>query len=393
MGHERRLHRMKTPYYILNENELDASLNGFKSAIRSKCENSIPSYSVKTNSLPYIIKRAGQMGYFAEVVSDDEYELALYCGFSKDRIVFNGPFKSKDVFIDSIRNGSIVNIETFRELEWLSQLPDDKVFEVGLRMNINISSISPDDENHIDDNSRFGFSCESGDFDKAISILQSLPNVHLNCIHIHRTSRTRSISFYSNLIDYALGELNKRGIKVRLIDIGGGYFGQMPGKPTYMEYASVISDRIRAHHFESSTVIIEPGNAIVASCLSFVTSVIDVKRHDDRFFITIDGSRIDVDPFFRKRDFFKSFIYESEEGSIAPMQIIGGCTCLENDRLMELQNHRLLSIGDQIHFHRVGAYTMTLTPLFIRYWPEVYVKNDDGIKLVREKFDVKKLIK
>jgi diaminopimelate decarboxylase len=59
---------------------------------------------------------------------------------------------------------------------------------------------------------------------------------------------------------------------------------------------------------------------------------------------------------------------------------------------MELENHKLLQVGDEIRFNRVGAYTMTLTPLFIRYWPDVYVENDYGIRIVREKFDVKKLI-
>lgn len=381
---------MKTPYYIIKENELDASLNGFKTALRNKIRKSIPSYSVKTNSLPYIIKRAGQLGYYAEVVSDDEYKLALNCGFARNQIVFNGPFKSKDFFLDAIKGGTIVNIETFRELEWLSLLPDDKIHQVGLRMNINISSISPSDENHLDDNSRFGFSCESDDFDKAISIIRSFSHVKLSCIHIHRTSRTRSVNFYYNLIDYALNELNKRSIKVDIIDVGGGYFGQMPGKPTYMDYASVIADRIRHHGFEDSTIIIEPGNAIVASCLSFVTSVIDVKHHDGCYYVTIDGSRIDIDPFFRKNDFFKE-IRSADDAIEVPRQIIGGCTCLENDRLMELENHRLLQVGDEIRFNRVGAYTMTLTPLFIRYWPDVYVENDDGISIAREKFDVKKL--
>ena len=384
---------MKTPYYIIKENELNASLNGFKSALLSKIRKSIPSYSVKTNSLPYIIKRAGQLGYFAEVVSDDEYKLALNCGFDNNQIIFNGPFKTRDFFLNAIIGGAIVNIETFRELEWLSDLPKDKVHHVGLRMNINISSISPSDENHCDDNSRFGFSCESGDFDKAVATIRSFSHVELSCIHIHRTSRTRSVNFYCNLIDYALSQLNKRNIKVAIIDMGGGYFGQMPGKPTYMEYASAIADRIRSHGFEDSTIIIEPGNAIVASCFTFVTSVIDVKQHDGNYFVTIDGSRIDIDPFFRKSDYFKEIHYSSTNDSVVvPRQIIGGCTCLENDRLMELENHRLLQVGDEIHFNRVGAYTMTLTPLFIRYWPDVFVNNDDEIRIVREKFDVKKLL-
>jgi len=383
---------MKTPYYVIKEKELNASFNGFFDALKSRFDAFIPSYSVKTNSLPYILKKAKDKGYYAEVVSDDEYELALYCGFDSDHIVFNGPMKSQGVFIDAIKKGSIVNIETFRELEWLSYLPKDIRYKVGLRMNINISSISPADENHVNDDSRFGFSCESGDFDKALSIIKSLPNVDLDCIHIHRTSRTRSVNFYCNLLDYALSEIRKRELTIGKIDIGGGYFGQMPGKPTYMEYADAIYGMTKKHGFEKSTIIIEPGNAIVASCLSLVASVIDVKQHDDIHYVTIDASRIDIDPFFRKNDYFKEFLFSNNEDiQTVQKQVVGGCTCLEYDRLMELDDSRLLQVGDQIRFNRVGAYTMTLTPLFIRYWPAVYVERDKEFLLVREKFSVEKL--
>ena len=383
---------MKTPCYIIDKQELEASLYGFKKALANNFKHYVPSYSVKTNSLPYLLKKAKDAGYFAEVVSDDELELALACGFSKDHIIFNGPLKTKEKFLDSINNRALINIETWREIEWLQELNKDQQFKVGLRMNINISQISPADENHPDDNSRFGFSCESGDFDKAVKLINSLPNVSLNRIHIHRTSRTRSIDFYCNLVDYAMTELEKRNIEVDYVDVGGGYFGIMDGKPTYQEYASAIASVLKSYRdLDSTTVIIEPGNAIVASCFNFLATVIDVKRHDNAYFVTIDGSRIDIDPFFHKEKYFNEFKHQS--GTMAvPLQIVGGCTCLEYDRLIELKNYPLLQVGDQILFKRVGAYTMTLTPLFIRYWPNVYVDDGNQLELVREKWNAKKLL-
>jgi len=384
---------MNTPCYIIDKKELEASFLGFKNALNQNFEKYIPSYSVKTNSLPYIIRTANAMGYYAEVVSDDEYSLALKCGFSKDHIIFNGPMKSKDVFLDAVKGGALVNIETFRELEWLSDLNADVSYSVGIRMNINISAISPEDENHEADNSRFGFSCESGDFDRAIGKIKELPNIELKRIHIHRTSRTRSVNFYLNLLDYALNQLHTRQIEVEQIDIGGGYFGRMPNKPTYEDYARNIALTVRKHvDLSKTTVIIEPGNAIVASCFDFLATVIDVKQHDDAYYVTINGSRIDVDPFFRKSSYFYNIDYRNDDKSEVSRQIIGGCTCLENDRLMDLCDQRLLHVGDQIRFNRVGAYTMALTPLFIRYWPEVYVNDGQKISIVREKFDVNKLL-
>lgn len=385
---------MKTPCYIIDEKELDASFSGFKSALAHNFRHYIPSYSVKTNSLPYVLKKACSNGYFAEVVSDDEYRLALQCGFSKDMIIFNGPQKSEESFIEALSGGAMINIETFREIEWLEKARLHGSYSIGLRMNINISRVSPSDENHDNDNSRFGFSFESGDFQQAVERITRLQNISLDRIHLHRTSRTRSIGFYCNLIDYAMQQLSQLNIKIKQIDIGGGFFGKMPEKPTYEEYASAVSRTLNKHLDTSqTTVIIEPGNAIVASSFDFLTSVIDVKRHDSAHYVTIDGSRIDIDPFFHKNSYF----YEVQYGEQASMdkpstQIIGGCTCLEYDRLMELKNLQLLQVGDKIRFHRVGAYTMTLTPLFIRYWPEVYVDDGQSLTLVRRRFPVELML-
>ncbi|PDP57670.1 hypothetical protein CLI71_12335 [Prevotella intermedia] len=127
-------------------------------------------------------------------------------------------------------------------------------------------------------------------------------------------------------------------------------------------------------------MIVEPGNAIVASCFDYIMKVIDIKQHDGNIYVCTDGTRNDVDPFFHKSDYFKDFIYQNKENEQALYpQIIGGLTCLEYDRLFTLPaGERKLSIEDYIVFHRVGAYTMSLTPLFIHYFPVVYLKDSDN---------------
>ena len=43
-----------------------------------------------------------------------------------------------------------------------------------------------------------------------------------------------------------------------------------------------------------------------------------------------------------------------------------------------------MQMGDQIIYDKVGAYTMSLTPLFIKYFPDVYVENNGKYDLVRK---------
>lgn len=72
---------VQTPCFVLDVAELKKSIGGFRNALNSNFKHSIIGYSVKTNSTPYCMRKAGDFGAYAEVVSHDEYELAMLCGF------------------------------------------------------------------------------------------------------------------------------------------------------------------------------------------------------------------------------------------------------------------------------------------------------------------------
>ncbi len=383
---------IETPCFIFDREEFERSVTGFQNALNQRFDRSIVGHSVKTNSLPFCLQEANRLGCYAEVVSRDEYELALLCGFPKDRIIYNGPMKTKESFLDSIMNGAIVNIETKRELQWLQLLPKNKFFNVGIRLNINISHVSPEDADGDNDNSRFGFSDETSEFKDAIDFIANIPNVNISGLHIHRTAHSRSIRFYRGSIQYACNVIKKYNLSLDYIDVGGGYFGIFPNKPTYQQYSAAFHEVLKANKLDFLCVIVEPGNAITASCFSFLSEVIDVKHVEkDCWFITTDGSRNDIDPFFKKSSYLQEELYQNKT-DIVTKQIIAGCTCLEYDRLYELKNKPLLSVGDRIYYKNVGAYTMCLSPLFIRYYPKVYLKTETGYDLIRDRWSAQEYI-
>ena len=376
-----------TPCFILDKDEFERGINLFKSALNHKFSSNIIGYSVKTNSLPYCLCLAREFGCYTEVVSHDEYELALLCGYTKDHIIYNGPMKSKETFIDAIINGAIVNIETKREIEWLKELPQNNTFNIGIRINVNISAISPEDAKTNDDISRFGFSYESGELIEAIDQINKLNNINLSGLHVHRTSKTRSISFYKNLLEYTCDIIKKENLKLNYIDIGGGYFGIFPNAPTYEDYSNAFYEVIAKHNLTDLSIIVEPGNAITASAFSYITTVIDTKTVDNTIIVTTDGSRNDIDPLFSKSNYIKELIFKNNTQQIASKQLITGATCLEFDKLFYLENASALSVGDQIRYNNVGAYTMCLTPLFINYFPRVYIKESDNYNIIRDKWN------
>ena len=363
------VNELHTPCFLLDADELRANYRGFTEALAARFGDALVSYSVKTNSHPEILRILLGEGAAAEVVSDTEYRLARTLGFRT--LVYNGPVKEKESFLEAIREGDVVNIDSRSELDWLAELPADGLYNVGLRVNVSL----PEDEGC----SRFGF--DGPELAEAVARIRALPQVRLAGIHLHRTSKSRSLDVYRHIARRAAEVIRAYGLKPGYIDIGGGFFGNLPGKPGYADYAAVLAEGLQDVCTEDTRIIVEPGNALIASPLSFYASVIDVKTVGGERIVVCDGSRGDVDPFFRKTDYFKFFPTVEEGRPTAGSQTVVGCTCLENDRLFRLENGPRLEPGDRIGFRNTGAYTMALSPLFIRYFPRLYVLEDGAVRL------------
>lgn len=374
---------MLTPYFVIHEKILKQNVREFQHALSAIWPNSQLAYSVKTNSLPWVLKFMQQNKVFAEVVSDEEYTLAKMCGFKGNDIIFNGPIKSEQGVKDAISDFSYVNLDSQNELNYISKACLEKK-HIGLRININSDLFYEDDIEYMEDGFRFGYSEESGDLKRAMDILHSLDSEMQIGLHLHCNSITRSINVYAVIARYAAFIIKKYNLSPSYIDIGGGFFGGVEGKPTAEDYISRIRAELESViDIQKTKLIIEPGSALIGSAVDLITSVIDVKNTAKTRIVTTDGSRLHIDPLWKKKGY--KYSIKSRNEAMIDSQIICGYTCMDHDRLMCLKNERELMQGDQIIYHRVGAYSMTLGGAFIRYFPEVYVEKDGNTFLVRKR--------
>src|SRR5699024_3169574 len=132
-----------TPAHNIDNPLLQSFLSRLQRALETYWPNSLIGYSFKTNSLPWLVTymRANQV--WAEVVSDTEYELALALGYTPDEVIFNGPIKGRERLRQSLLEGSIVNLDTKREVLWAAQLAretPEHQFRVGLRINWDVTT-------------------------------------------------------------------------------------------------------------------------------------------------------------------------------------------------------------------------------------------------------------
>ena len=147
---------IKTPCYVIDQQELDSNFEKLRRALKMHWNHYIIGYSYKTNALPWIVSHFDSLGCFAEVVSEDEYALAKRIGVKRDNIIYNGPIKTKETFLEAISNGCIVNIDSQRELDWLSEAETGKG-QVGLRVNFDIEKYCPEQSQCAEEGGRFGF--------------------------------------------------------------------------------------------------------------------------------------------------------------------------------------------------------------------------------------------
>ena len=111
--------KINSPAFIINKKILDENLENITVGCNQLKNKVIIGYSLKTNPKPFLVKYLIKKDVYIEVVSYDEYNYALDLGVPTTRIIYNGPIKNKKTLIKAIKNGSIVNIDSFAEFKWI----------------------------------------------------------------------------------------------------------------------------------------------------------------------------------------------------------------------------------------------------------------------------------
>ena len=377
----------ETPCFILRESLLRQNVEAFFTALAAEWPHADVAYSVKTNALPWILKWMKEHGVLAEAVSDDEYKLAELCGFEGGDMVFNGPVKGAETFARAARQGAYINIDSQNDLALLKQEPPRSPERIGVRINIPTDLFDERDIGYEADGFRFGFSRENGDLGRVIEDLRSVLGSSRFGLHTHVNSVTRSPEVYRRTARYVAGIIRAYGLEPAFIDVGGGFFGGVPGKPGPLDYIRTVKgELLSAVDPEKTRLILEPGSAVIASAVELHTRVVDVKDTARARIVTTDGSRIHIDPLWRKTGYL--FSTDAQRPPF-PRQIVCGYTCMDHDRIMTLADQPELREGDRIVYHRVGNYTVTFGGPFIQGLPPVYAEREDGtVILIRKPMDM-----
>ena len=338
-----------------------------------------------------MLEKAIENDLYAEVVSNDEYELAKRSGYELGKIIFNGPQKSIKYLIESINANQITNLDSMQEVDMLikhrKKLAPNPT--VGLRINFDLEKYCPNETTAGKLITRFGISVENGDFCKAVDLLHEY-GIKINSIHLHYSTKTRSVNVFKNLAKIAIETIYKYKLQneIEFIDIGGGFFyGEniyAVGKPKLSDYADVIISELKALN-KRVTLVIEPGASLISTTVKYYTKIMSIKNVFGKRFCVVDGSVLHINPLMQVRKNIVNIIQQNKTKIINEKQCICGCTCMEMDRFIEFEDVNELAIGDYIECDCAGAYTMVYNSNFINTPPYIYAIYNNKVYIIRKK--------
>ncbi len=400
-----------TPMHVVSHSRLLNDYQRFDSSFKSLYPNISIGYSYKTNPLPGVIKALHEAGALAEVISHFELWLAIELGVPPERIIFNGPGKTRDAIVLAVRHGiGMINVDGLSEIDEIAAAARSARYKqhVGVRV---IASVGW--------SSQFGMSIASGHAMEAFRRMKRHEHLLPTGLHFHLGTGIRDVSIYlqavREMLDFARAVHSELGIEITQLDLGGGFgvptvrpftewdtrlvLNGHPAGPVDVaaaarpeDYAREIVTLLRQYYPASAalspTVVFEPGRAITSSAQCLVLRVLAVKEDASgaRNVILDGGKNIAMPLGYEAHELLA---VNGAADSRTTLYNFYGPLCHPGDLHFQSKTFRTLEAGDLVAIMDAGAYFIPNQMNFSHPRPPVVMVRKGRPKLLRrrESFD------
>ena len=364
-----------TPLYIYDESTVRGMCRDFVGAFGDRYEDSTIEYSSKAFSNPAILQVVQSEGLSLDVVTGGELAVAIAAGYPARWINFHGNNKTRNELTEALDAGiGRVTIDSFHEIELLNEVAG----AVGVRQTA-LLRLSPSVDPHTHRltstgvlDSKFGFSIETGDAERAVEMALCQPNLDIVGLHFHLGSPLFELEPYEEAIhyvmDFAKQMRDRYGFQLREFNPGGGmaigYVGdKLP--PSIEDYARTITDAIvsacERNELPLPSVTVEPGRSIVGRAGVAVYTVGGIKRIPGvRTYVSVDGGMGDnIRPaLYDSR--YEVLSVREPVASATETVTIAGKYCESGDVLARDVRVPPLTPGDLVALPASGAYNLAM---------------------------------
>lgn len=352
-----------TPVYITSKSQLEKNIKAYNQAFPDVEKL----YAVKANNNLALMKIIASNGFGADVFSSGELYLALLAGFSREKMLFNGNSKSDDEIEMGILSGIKFSVDSIDELNTIQSIAEKEGREVEIAFRIN-PDIDPKTHPKIATGlkeSKFGIPEEQAV--KVYEMALSMKNVSPKGVHCHIGSQILETSpFVSAMrkIGKIAEEIEKLGIELEFLDIGGGLGIDYEGKGaiTPEDLARDILpvfEEIRSSLRSDPKLWLEPGRSIVGNTTILLTRVNAVKK-GYRNFVAVDaGFNLLIRPAMYGS--YHRVLVANKEGGEEEIYTIVGPICESGDVLARDRKLPRVEKGDLIAILDTGAYGFSMS--------------------------------
>lgn len=369
-----------SPVYLMDEVLLAQRFEEMQTSAKAAYANSAIAISYKTNPTRSLLAELHKRGGLAEVVSTDEYQIALSLGVDPRQIVFNGPAKSDQSIQLAIQRGSYLHCDHEDEVVRVERIARsmDCVARIGVRLYF------PSDESW----ERFGFWADHLDGScPAFSIIRRIvasDSLKLAGLHSHIGTNVRDLAKFQRFakvyVQFAEAVRDREGIELDWIDVGGGLAGIAPRVdehqtephplPSIVDYVSAITEPLKPYLESCSTapaLLYEPGRTLFNAAGGLLTTVVGRRSADsDGVESVILNAGVTSLAFAFKYDCPVHLCRRCGSEAKHTVRLLGP-TCMEQDVVSRPIELPALEIGDHLVIFGTGCYSMALASSFTHF--------------------------
>lgn len=372
---------VKTPFYYYDTQLLDRTLQAIKNET-DRHEGYHLHYAVKACTTPKVLSHITRAGFGADCVSGGEIQACLDAGFPAEKIVFAGVGKSDWEIELGLRAGiQYFNVESIPELEVINEIAAgmQKVAKVSFRINPNVGADTHANITTGLAENKFGIAME--DMEKVIALAGEMKHVEFVGLHFHIGSQIMEMGNFaalSNRINELQDRLEKQGICVKNINVGGGLgvdYDNPDGNPVpdFKAYFDTYAENLKLR--PGQQLHFELGRAVVAQCGSLITKCLYVKKATAKQFIIVDAGMTDL---IRPALYHASHKIENLS-SVAEEETydVVGPICESSDVFAKDYRVNATRRGDLLALRSAGAYGQIMASQYnCRSLPEGYTTED-----------------
>jgi diaminopimelate decarboxylase len=389
-----------TPLYVLDESTLRSRCRQFAGAFSARYSNAQAVYASKAYINPALARIFAEEGLGLDVVSGGELAVAMAGEVPLDRVYFHGNNKTPAELEEAVAAGiGRVVVDSFHELDLLERI----CAAAGKSQDI-LVRVSPGIDPHthaytttgiID--SKFGFSIQTGDAEKAVQQAIAAPHLNLRGLHFHLGSPIFELEPYQAATDLVLrfaAGLREQGLNLQEFSPGGGFaiaYTRNDQPPAADDYAEAIVSTLTATceelGMEPPVLVIEPGRSIIGPAGVALYRIGAIKEIPGvRTYVSVDGGMGDnIRPALYQASYE---VLSANRPAAEPdaTVTIAGKYCESGDVLASDVLLPEPAAGDVIAIPAAGAYCPSMASNYnLNPRPPIVLVNDGASRLIRRR--------